>query len=170
MIYGGGKNVVLGKNINGKNIKKIKVGNYVTILDNARILLVKSYCGCKYCASISIGNDVMIGYNFTIMAAAPIEIHDHVLIASNVMITSENHGIDPEFSKSYAGTPLNAKPVVIGEGCWLGERLMIMPGVVLGKRCVVGAGSIVTKSFPDYSLIAGVPAKIIKKYNFSTHT
>lgn len=103
------------------------------------------------------------------MAAAPITIHERVLIASDVMITSENHGMNPELSQSYADSPLDGKPVEIGEGCWLGEKSMILPGVTLGKRCIVAAGAVVTKSFPDYSLIAGVPAKCIKTYDLDKH-
>lgn len=95
---------------------------------------------------------------------------NNVLIASNVFITSENHGINPEESISYAKTPLEGKPVYIGEGSWIGEKAMVMAGVTLGKRCIVAAGAVVTKSFPDYSMVAGVPAKRIKSYNHSNHT
>lgn len=65
--------------------------------------------------------------------------------------------------------PLVASPVTIGRGCWIGEKVSIMPGVVLGNKCVVGANSVVTKSFPDYCIIGGIPARIIKKYDFIEH-
>lgn len=166
---GGGKNLVLGRIIRINTTKYLDVGKNVTICNNARLLFVDEYKGGCYEPNVTIGDNVFITFNFTLMAAAPIIIHDHVLIASDVMISSENHGMDPEHSKSYADTPLDGKPVEIGEGCWLGEKSMIMPGVVLGKRCIVAAGAVVTKSFPDYSMIAGVPAKCIKTYNHRSH-
>ncbi len=166
---GGGKNLILGRKIRINTTKYLTVGKNVTICNNARLLFVEEYRGGSYEPYVMIGNDVFITFNFTLMAAAPITIHDHVLIASDVMITSENHGMNPELSQSYADTPLDGKPVEIGEGCWLGEKSMIMPGVTLGKRCIVAAGAVVTKSFPDYSLVAGVPARCIKTYDFNNH-
>ena len=166
---GGGKNLILGKKIRINTTKYLDIGNNVTLCNNARLLFIDDYKGGKYEPKVSIGDNVFITYNFTLMAAAPITIHNHVLIASDVMISSENHGMNPEISKSYADTPLDGKAVEIGEGCWLGEKSMIMPGVVLGKRCIVAAGAVVTKSFPDYCLLAGIPAKCIKKYDFVSH-
>ncbi|WP_405373425.1 DapH/DapD/GlmU-related protein [Pseudobutyrivibrio sp.] len=91
------------------------------------------------------------------------------MIASNVLICSENHGIDPESTTPYMSQPLISKPVSIGEGSWIGEMVCILPGVHIGKKCIIGAGSVVTKSIPDYSIAVGNPAKVIKKYNFKTH-
>ena len=104
---------------------------------------------------IQICNNVYIGYNCSILAVAPIIIEDNTLIASNVLITSENHGMDPEYGESYGITPLISKKVIIGEGCWIGEKAIILPGVELGKRCIIAAGAVVTKSFPAYSLVGG---------------
>ena len=84
------------------------------------------------------------------------------------MISSENHGMDPESEKSYMRQPLVSKPVSIGDGCWIGEKVCILPGVTIGKKCVIGAGSVVTKSIPDYSIAVGNPAKVVKQYNFET--
>ena len=170
LLFKGGSNIVLGKNIRVKNSQYFKVGSNVTICDNARFLFVTEYKGQKYNPTTIIGDNVFITYNFTLMAAASIIIHDDVLIASNVMVTSENHGMNPELSSSYSETPLEGDPVEICRGCWIGEKVIILPGVKLGERCIVAAGSVVTKSFPPYSLIAGVPAKLIKKYNHLTHT
>lgn len=160
---------MLGKRIRIKHTKYLNVGKNVTICDNARFLFVDEYKGGNYNPVTTIGDNVFITYNFTLMAAAPITICDNVLIASNVVITSENHGMDPNYSESYSETPLEGAPVKIGKGCWLGEKVMIMPGVTLGERCIIAAGAVVTKSFPPYSLVGGVPAKLIKKYNQSTN-
>ena len=65
--------------------------------------------------------------------------------------------------------PLQTKPVSIGDGCWIGEKVCILPGVSIGKKCVIGAASVVVKSIPDYCIAAGNPAKVIKRYNFVSH-
>lgn len=79
-------------------------------------------------------------------------------IAPNVGIITANH--DPNDLEKH----LPGKDVVLGEECWIGMNSVILPGIVLGKRTIVGAGSVVTKSFPEgYCVIAGNPAKIIKK-------
>lgn len=158
---------IFGKHMNINSIRSLSFGRNIEICDNCRILCVEKYKGVKYSPNVKIGSNIFIGFNFSLLAATEVIIEDYVLIASDVLISSENHGMDPIHSRSYSETPLTAKSVHIGEGCWLGEKSMIMPGVSLGKRCIVAAGAIVTKSFPDYCLIAGVPAKCIKKFNHS---
>ncbi len=85
-----------------------------------------------------------------------VEIGEGTIIAPGVKIISANH----DFSDY--GKHTKTEPVRIGENCWLGVDCIILPGVQLGNNVIVGAGAIVTKSFPDNCIIAGVPAKIIK--------
>ena len=87
-------------------------------------------------------------------------------IASDVCIVSENHGINPCEEEPYGTQKLNIAPVRIEDECWIGERAIIMPGVTIGKRSVIGAGAVVTKSVPQYCVAVGNPAKIIKKFDF----
>lgn len=61
---------------------------------------------------------------------------------------------------------LSCKNVIIDDGCWIGEKVCILPGVRIGKKSIIGAGAIVTKSIPDYSIAVGNPARVIKYYNF----
>ena len=61
-----------------------------------------------------------------------------------------------------------ANDVFIGEGSWIGEKVCILSGVSIGKKCIIGAGSVVTKSIPSYSIAAGNPAKVLKVYNFES--
>lgn len=149
-------------------IKALKIGNGTEIGKNSRFLFVEEYYGEKYKPSITIGDNVSIGNRFSVLSAAPIVIGNNSLIASDVLITSENHGINPEIADSYAKTPLVASAVSIGNGCWIGEKASILSGVVLGDRCIVGASAVVTHSFPAYSMIVGIPARAIKKYDFET--
>jgi lipopolysaccharide O-acetyltransferase len=96
-------------------------------------------------------------------------IGNSVLIASNVLISSENHGMNPESDIPYMDQDLIARDVVIKDGAWIGQNVCILPGVTIGEKSIIGAGSIVTKSIPDYCIAAGNPAKVIKKYDFSSH-
>lgn len=103
-------------------------------------------------------NNFMTHGNYFQAADAKLKIGHGTFIAPNVGIMTENHDLkDP--NKRAGG-----KDVIIGNKCWIGYNAVILPGVTLGDHTVVGAGAIVTKSFPDgYCVIAGNPAKIIKK-------
>ena len=151
------------------NKRKLFIENGFYLGRNSRFLIVSFYKGVKYNPEIRIGTNVSIGNRFTALSAAPIVIGDNSLLASDILITSENHGIDPEKNASYSDNPLVAAPVKIGKGCWIGEKTVILPGVTLGDKCIVAAGAVVNKSFPSYTLIGGVPARIIKKYDFEKH-
>ncbi|HGY9068070.1 TPA: DapH/DapD/GlmU-related protein, partial [Escherichia coli] len=96
------------------------------------------------------------------------------LIASKVFITDHNHGSfkhsDPMSSPNIPPDmrTLESSAVVIGQRVWLGENVTVLPGTIIGNGVVVGANSVVRGSIPENTVIAGVPAKIIKKYNHET--
>ena len=94
--------------------------------------------------------------NCYIQALQGIHIGSNFLFAPGTTIVSVNHGVNNEYKD------VNTKPVVIGDNVWLGANVIILPEVNLGDNVVVGAGSVVTKSFPSNSIIAGNPAKLIK--------
>ena len=71
-------------------------------------------------------------------------------------------------TENYQHNPLVVKDVIIEDGVWLGEKTMVLPRVHIGKKAVVGTGSVVTKDIPEYSIAVGNPARVIKKYNFDT--
>lgn len=169
LLFNGSRMINIGNNISINRLRFLRCGESISIGRDARFLFIEKYYGGKYDPSIVIGNNVFITNSCSFLSAAPIEIDDNCLIASDVLITSENHGINPELSDSYSNIPLQAKAVHIGKGCWLGEKVSILPGVTLGERCIVAANAVVTKSFPAYSMIGGVPAKLIMKYDFESH-
>ncbi len=120
---------------------------------------------------IKFGNRVQLNDYVHIGAIQEIVIEDDVLIASRVFITDHNHGIlderctSEEMLRAPIDRPLLAKPVKIGKRCWLGENVAILPGVELGDGCIVGASTVVTKSFPPYSVIVGNPGKAYKQFD-----
>ena len=106
-------------------------------------------------SSIKIGKNVFINSNLLAMARGGITIEDHVMIAANVQLITNNH--DP-----YDHWVLPCKPILIRESAWIGAGATILPGVCIGRHAVVGAAAVVTKDVPDYAVVVGNPAKVIK--------
>lgn len=142
----------------------IELGDKTVILTDCRMQVFPELTGIK--AKISIGNNCLIGQRFCILAGEDVSIGNSCSIVSDVCIVSENHGINPCEEEPYGTQKLNIAPVRIEDECWIGERAIIMPGVTIGKRSVIGAGAVVTKSVPQYCVAVGNPAKIIKKFDF----
>lgn len=105
--------------------------------------------------NINIGKNVFINSNFLAMARGGITIEDNVQIAANVQVITNNH--DP-----YEREILTCYPVKIKKGAWIGAGASVMPGVTVGKYAIVGASAVVTKDVPDYAVVVGNPAKVIK--------
>lgn len=115
---------------------------------------------------LKIGKNVTANYNLHIGCINRITIEDDVLIGSNVLITDHTHGLVYDFELPPAERGLYSKgEVVVEQSVWLGENVSVLPGVRIGHHSIVGANSVVTKSCPPYSVIAGSPAVIIKKIN-----
>ncbi|WGT40582.1 acyltransferase [Lysinibacillus sp. 1 U-2021] len=115
------------------------------------------------CSKISLGKNVYIRPGSYIVAGNNrITIEDKVLIASGVQMHTENHEFNdisiPIFDQGYQV----GGDIIIKSGAWLGANVIILPGVTVGKNAVVAAGSVVTQNVPDFSVVAGIPAKIKK--------
>ena len=104
---------------------------------------------------IKIGNNVFINNNCLAMARGGITIEDDVMIAGNVQLLSNNHD-------EYERQILTCEEIIIRKGAWIGAGATILPGVTIGKYAIVGAGAIVTKDVPDYAVVVGIPAKVVK--------
>ena len=144
-----------------------KIGNNTSIGHSSWIAAFDKYLNQKFSPTIIIGNNVRIGNYACITAIDEICIEDGCLFSEYIYISDHYHGVDPSTNLSPKDQPLFSKgKVKIGKNTFLGYRVTVMSGVTLGKNCVVGAHSVVNKSFPDYSMIAGSPAKLIKTFNF----
>lgn len=159
--------VMLPRRINGA--KCIVIGDDTIVTENGWISAYEKYGDNNYKPQIIIGNGIRIGPNFMLTAVDQVVIEDGCLFSAQVFISDHTHGHKPSNTPP-AKQPLVSKgPVHIGKHCFIGIRVSIMPGVSLGDYCVVGAHSVVTKSFPERSVIAGAPAKLIRtlpKSNF----
>ena len=142
----------------------VSIGDNTKILQNSRL---DCYSNGDKTGNISFGNGCYVGYRFSILAGEDVSIGNDVLIASGVTICSENHGINPSLPVAYMHQPLLCKKVSIGDGTWIGENVIILPGVSIGKKCVIGGGAVVTKNVPDYSIAVGNPAVVKKTYNMA---
>lgn len=175
-----GKIVFIGRKVTIKSKKHISCGSGISIEDYCYIDAL-----CKN--GIRIGNNFSLGRNSTIECTGVIrdlgdglEIGDDVGIAANAFISvrgkvsigsstifgpgvklfSENHIFADKDTPIYL-QGATKKGIKIGEDCWIGADSIILDGVTIGKGCVVAAGAVVTKDVPDYSVVGGVPAKII---------
>ncbi|WP_262914613.1 acyltransferase [Pontibacter vulgaris] len=116
---------------------------------------------------IDIKDNVCIGNYACITGIKKIIINDNTLISEYFYASDHTHGFDPSINTPPIQQDLYSKGEVnIGANCFIGYRVSVLPGVSIGKNCVIGAHSVVTKDIPDYSIATGVPAKILKKYSF----
>jgi acetyltransferase-like isoleucine patch superfamily enzyme len=122
--------------------------------------VVESFCCINNAVGdVIIGDYTRIGLHNTIIG--PVTIGSHVNLAQGITVTALNHNFeDPGQRIDQQG--VSTKAVVIGDDCWIGANAVVLPGVNIGKHCVVAAGAVVTKDVPAHSLVAGVPAKVIK--------
>ncbi len=128
----------------GKNFKIFGSGCYLSGLNN-----------------IEIGNNITLNQGVIMNGGGGILIEDNVLIAHYVQMYSEDHSYEGSddiiYQKSERGK------IIIGKGTWIGANSIILKGVTIGAHAVIGAGSVVTKDVPSYTVYAGVPAKLIRR-------
>lgn len=109
---------------------------------------------------VIIGDHTRVGLHNTIIG--PVDIGSHVNLAQGITVTALNHNFS-DANKRIDEQGVSTSPVTIEDDVWIGANAVILPGVTIGEHCVVAAGAIVTKDVPPHSLVAGVPAKVIKK-------
>lgn len=157
----GGANYI-GLNVKFVNRGRIVLGCNVIIRPSTRV-----YAGNSQ-SLVSFGDGTELGEHSTISSNNRIVFGNDVLTGPHVFIADHNHAYEnPLVPVSEQGVKCNpADEVVIGEGSWLGTNVVVVGNVHIGKHCVIGANSVVTRDIPDYSVAVGIPAKVIKRYDF----
>ncbi len=153
----------IGKPLYIEGKRKISVGNRTRIFPGIRMEAIKN-------GSIVIGSNTVMEQNVHIISMdSELTIGNDVTIAPNVFITNVNHDYK-DIEKSVMNQGHIVKETVIGDGCFIGYGAAIQAGTILGKHCIVGTNAVVRGTFPDYSVIVGVPARVIKQYDEKTKT
>lgn len=162
-----GKRSVLPLDFDYQSPQCIFIYDDVLIGPNAQLYAISSYDKGKqvgFNPIIKIGNGVWCTGSLTIWCAGNVTIGDNTMIAQGCTIVDCNHGINAVF-KEYIHQKITISDVKIGDGCWIGANVIFLPSSGIGDHTIVGAGSVVTKRFPDYCMIAGNPARIIKVFS-----
>lgn len=162
-----GKKSIIKPFANLANCQHISIGHHVDIGNSCRITVSNSFFGLPCHSSnkikLKIGNHVDIGNGTFISSNNDIQIGNHVIMAPYVFITDHDHGFS-NITKNLHQQPLTEGGYVkIENNVFLGTKCSILKNVTIGKHSVIGANAVVTKNIPPYSIVAGNPAKVIKK-------
>ena len=112
-----------------------------------------------YGLNITVGRAVFIGHDCAFTGHAPIDLADQVMIAHKVNLITAGHPVEPSRRRDH----LIAAPIVVGTNAWIGAAVSILPGVSIGAGAVVAAGAVVTRDVAPATLVAGVPARVIRQ-------
>nr|WP_238566673.1 acyltransferase [Nonlabens ulvanivorans] len=141
--------------------------NYLRLQGGAKIgKSITYYPGIKInpCRKLKLGNHVDLAWGVIITTGGQVEIGDRTLIGYRTIISSANHVI-PENKGHIFGSGHNKEKVIIECDVWIGGNCTIVAGVIIGEGAVIAAGSVVTKDVEPFTIVGGVPAKLIKKRN-----
>lgn len=153
-----------------RGVKYFNIGGGFTTGVGLRVECIAS--GRKKPA-LCIGRHCQVNDYVHIGCIDSVKIGDDVLIASKVFITDHNHGSfsdEHEIMLPPAKRALSSRAVIIGDKVWLGENVVVLPGVTIGVGSIIGASAVVSRDIPPYSVAVGNPAKVIKQYDFNLST
>jgi acetyltransferase-like isoleucine patch superfamily enzyme len=157
--YRGSRDVHLSAGVRITDPARVLLGEQVNIARDVKIECL-TMAGRAEAGMVVIGDRVFIGERSTIISNARITIGRLTMIGHGVSIVDFNHGTSPEGPmRDQLGTTAE---VAIGEDCWLGAGVIVLPGVTVGDGTVVGAGSVVTRSLPKNVIAGGIPAKVLR--------
>lgn len=149
-----GSGVTVFRAANANRGAGIFLGDDVWLFDRVRLLLGDAD------TRLTIGNRVAVNCDSYLSGEGGLEIGDDVLLGTRVLLLSAGHVIH-DGDLLISRNPIEAAPIKIGRGAWVGAGAIVLPGVVVGEGAVVGAGSVVTKNVPDLGVVAGNPARLL---------
>jgi len=165
---GEGARVQFPRRISGGRF--ISLGRRTEVGADPMIAAISESAGERFSPSVEIGDDVYIGPHLYLVCVSSIKIGRGAVLSEHVFIADVSHGISPEDGPIMKQRLVPGGPISIGENTFLGFRSSVMAGVSIGKHCVIGSNTVVTKSIPDYCLVVGNPGRIIKRYDFESKT
>jgi len=134
--------------------------------EDAKLFKNEPYILAPVCAdygfNVSLGEGAFLNFNALFLDTCKITIGARTLVGPNVSFFAATHPLDPVVRQGLKG-PEGGKPITIGEDCWIGGNVTILPGVTIGRGATIGAGSVVSKNVPAFHVAAGNPAKVIRK-------
>jgi acetyltransferase-like isoleucine patch superfamily enzyme len=162
----GGKNIRIGNRVRlYKDVYLSNRGNPIVLKDDVQLLqgvCIRTQSGAG--GGIEVGEKTLICHYVCIGGPGPIKIGRDCMIANNSSIHANNHNFG-DINKPISKQGLTCKGIVIEDNCWLGAGVRVLDGVTIGKGSVIGAGAVVTRDIPPYSVAVGVPAKVVKQYH-----
>ena len=162
-----GKGVIIESNIFFLGTKFISIGNNVRLGRNGTLTAWEKFNDDNFSPVIIINENVSIGDQFHITSINSINIGKNVLMGQKITITDNSHGLTDKASMILA--PRNRKliskgRIVINNDVWIGDKVTIVGNIEIGNGSIIASNSVVTKNIPDYTVVGGIPAKIIKQY------
>jgi acetyltransferase-like isoleucine patch superfamily enzyme len=133
----------------------VKIGSHSLIQGKMRITGPGNPCEL-----LSIGEETLVTGGLHLDLGAPVRIGNLVRIGHDVSLLTINHAVGPAYLR--AGTSY-CEGIVVEDGCWLASRCMVLPGVMIGKGAIVAAGAVVTRDVPPHTLVAGIPARVVRQ-------
>lgn len=154
-----GPRTTVGKSKIAENPKAFSIGHHTTLCDGWSLADLQPSTGAGQ-PKIRIGSHCTILHDFQCNAAVSVEIQDYVLIAPRVFIADSDHVVGTA-ERTTLCRKFESAPVVIEHDCWLGVNAVILKGVRIGHHSIIGANAVVTKNVEPFSIIGGIPGKVI---------
>ncbi len=145
-----GKKTIVGEGTKIINFANVRIGNHCLIQDNV-------YIRAGLEGNVTIGDYCAINSFAKLFGHGGIEIGDYTQIGPDCLITTTGHDYQKDLKASF-------EKIQIGQWAWVGAKCVILPGTNIGDHSIIGAGSIVTRDIPQWSIAVGSPAKVIKTY------
>jgi acetyltransferase-like isoleucine patch superfamily enzyme len=166
LIFGSyGRNVYFFPGVRVIRPKYISIGDNVTIGNDVDLYVHPLQKDSKEFI-IQIGNNVHIGRNNILGARKSIILEENVLIGPHVMIGDHSHRYEDVDIPVKMQEATEAGPVRIGRDSWIGANVFILPNVTIGRHAIIGANAVVNRDIPPFSVAVGVPARVIKRFDF----